>query len=448
MGRFPRLIAVAALAALAGCGFDGSVGPGYQCGEGDWCPAGQSCVGGVCTAGGPEIDAGPGAPDAAPDAGPPAPRCGTLDLLRDDFADGSIGFVWDAWSDVGASVDETGGDLVLVMDQGTVDAWAGVTSAARYDLTDAALEVEVVEVGGVYTLIELDPFGPGLAQIYVSSGTLVAKVIDTVRAEIPYQAAEHRYWRMRESGGTLFFETSPDRAVWNELHSEPMPFPVEHVRALLAAGGQLAGAASEARFGDINLEAAPDLRYCPASDLVDRFDDGALGPSWSRYLDPGCTAIESGGVFTMTFDGVGTDYCGISSDHWYDLRDSSVMIDAETVPGGPDFYAYFQVGLPRTSGSRHEIERQDDLLDIEQEVGGVEMGGFQTAWDPVAHRWWRIREAGGDIFFETSADGVAWTTRLTTTSGFDPSIVQIEIGAGHDTPGPGGPLTWTLPGVN
>lgn len=448
-----RLLAVAALVHLAGCGFDGGFEAGYQCGVDGWCPPGQTCVDGFCASDpSSSPDAEPGTIDASPDGATPVARCGTLTLVQDDFEDGVIGRLWDTFSGAGAVASENGGEAVIALTQGTADVWAGFESDALYDFTDGVLEVEVVGVGGIYTLIEINAFGPGLAQMYVETGQLTAAVLETagagVRAQTDYQAADHRYWRLRESGGTLFWELSADRVAWTALHSEPMPFPGEHVRAYLSAGGQLAAGPSEARFGDVNLDAPEGLVYCPASQLVDTFDDGGAGPNWSRYLSAGCTAIESGGSFNLAYEGTGDAYCGIDSLHWWDLRGSSVTLDAGGVPGGSDFYAYFQVGRPEDGDTRQEIERQGNLLDIEQQLDGVESGALQLAYDAVAHRWWRIRESGGEVFFETAPDGATWTARSTIEAAFDLSMVEVEIGAGHDAPGPGVPLTWVLPGVN
>jgi hypothetical protein len=456
MGSGRRLYPVVALALLSGCGFDGRFESGYQCGVDDWCPPGQICVDGICTG---DPSAPPDAEQALldgspvpPDAEPGAPRCGTLTLLQDDFEDTSIGILWDIFEETGASVSMNAGEAVVALAGGTADVWADFHSDAYYDFTDGVLDVEVLGVGGDFTVVEVNAYGQGLAQIYVATGVLTTAVLETadpgVRTQIPYQAAEHRYWRLRESEGTLYFEVSANRSAWTELHSEPMPFPKEHVRAFLAAGGQLAAGPSEARFGDVNLSAPDGLVHCPASELIDAFDTGATGPIWSSYSDAGCTVVEGSNVLTLTYDGLGTDYCGIDGNHRFDLRGSSVVIDAADAPDGTNFYAYFQVGLSEDDTTRLEIERDGDRLDIEQLVGGVESGPANIAYDAAAHRWWRIREQAGDVFFETAPDGATWTIRQTVEAGFDLSMIQVEIGAGHDDPGPGTTRNWVIPGVN
>jgi hypothetical protein len=43
---------------------------------------------------------------------------------------------------------------------------------------------------------------------------------------ITYIGTEHRWWRMRESFGTLYFDTSPNGKDWNNQYNIPTPFNV------------------------------------------------------------------------------------------------------------------------------------------------------------------------------------------------------------------------------
>jgi hypothetical protein len=46
-------------------------------------------------------------------------------------------------------------------------------------------------------------------------------------------------------------------------------------------------------------------------------------------------------------------------------------------------------------------------------------------------RWWRLSELDGMLTFETSPDGVAFTTRGTAPDPFDLDSVSITLGAGE-----------------
>jgi hypothetical protein len=218
-----------------------------------------------------------------------------------------------------------------------------------------------------------------------------------------------------------------------------VPFPVEHVRGLLAAGGQLPGAASEARFGDVNLDAPAGLRFCPTASLVDDFADGALAPEWVPYSDPGCTIAEVPSDLLIVLDGIGADDCGILSDHLFDLRDSTFAIDAGGTPGVATVSTYIEVDAADdlTTQLRFELDGTD--LDLEQQVAGVDTDVVLVPHDPVDHRWWRIGAAGGRFRLEASPDGSAWTVLLEGDARFDLSTVRLEIGAETVEPGPGLP---------
>jgi hypothetical protein len=433
--------------ALAACSFDADLVPGYQCGEGGSCPAGQICVDGYCAIDPAAADAGADAPDGAVPVG----RCGTISLLQDDFEDGAFDWRWDPWDELGATVIEEAGAVEIDIAAGIADAWAGVTAARWYDLRDGAFSAEVIDVGGEYTVVEVRNVDDENAQVTHRNGVLEAAVYGTtddgVRAEIPYVPADHRYWRLREEDGRLYWETSPDRDVWTSFHDEPVPFATEHVRGMLAMGGQLA-TASEGRFGDVNLDAPAGLAFCPAGDLVDGFDDGQLAPWWEPYTDLECTALEAAGDLLIAFPADGVADCGVLSEHLYDLRDSAVTIEAAGLPADPNVRVFLQAGLPGDRETRLEIEKFGDMLDVEQQVEGADVGQEITPYIAAPHRWWRIRGAAGRIYLEVSPDGAAWTTLHEDDAAFDLSAVRLEVGAGSDPPGPSLPLMISFDRIN
>ena len=60
-------------------------------------------------------------------------------------------------------------------------------------------------------------------------------------------------------------------------------------------------------------------------------------------------------------------------------------------------------------------------------------------YDPVAHEWWRIREAGSKVYFETSPDGLAWKEVQNVPTPADIKAMKVGLGL---VPGsaPSGPL--------
>jgi hypothetical protein len=52
-------------------------------------------------------------------------------------------------------------------------------------------------------------------------------------------------------------------------------------------------------------------------------------------------------------------------------------------------------------------------------------------YDAVAHKWWRIREFIGSFIFDTSPDGVLWTTRATIAYTFAITAITFQVRSGY-----------------
>ncbi len=55
---------------------------------------------------------------------------------------------------------------------------------------------------------------------------------------------------------------------------------------------------------------------------------------------------------------------------------------------------------------------------------------FRVPYDAVAHRWWRIAEAGGMLRFQTSSDGRVFDDHATIATPSYAGAVRVIIGAG------------------
>jgi hypothetical protein len=114
------------------------------------------------------------------------------------------------------------------------NTYAGYTAKGTFDLTGSMMWVELVH-------------GPRMGQArlraYLSEGNelSIGLVDGLLRCEqqvggaylvfltLPYDPREHRWLRLREHNGTIFWETSPDACTWNTLYSNPAPFAVTAV---------------------------------------------------------------------------------------------------------------------------------------------------------------------------------------------------------------------------
>ena len=147
----------------------------------------------------------------------------------------------------GSSVAETGGSLEFTL--GGAEGDIGVISVQPYDLTGSYAIVELNDVGraadvdgsGFGLMLQVSPgdvysWVPSL-QWWVQAGTLwAAWETIGVQNEIgsqAYDSVNHKWLRLRESGGTTYFDTSADASTWVNQYSIADPIPVTSLYATL-----------------------------------------------------------------------------------------------------------------------------------------------------------------------------------------------------------------------
>jgi hypothetical protein len=128
-------------------------------------------------------------------------------------------------------------------------------------------------------------------------------------------------------------------------------------------------------------------------------------------------------------------YAGYTAKGTYDLTGS--MIWVELVRGPRRGQARLRAYL--SEGNELSIGLVDGLLRCEQQTGGAYLVFLTLPYDPEAHRWLRIRELNGTIFWETSADAGAWTTLYSNPAPFAVTAVSpgIFTGTYEPVPAPG-----------
>ncbi|HEX9918049.1 MAG TPA: hypothetical protein VGA87_02715, partial [Pyrinomonadaceae bacterium] len=139
----------------------------------------------------------------------------------------------------------------------------GYLAATRFDLTDGRISVEAASMPGINSFsayfllsnsngdwIALAQGGESLVMRHQVSGVMT----DT---RIPYNAAQHRFWRIRHNraADTLNWEVSPEGVTWTVLHSIPRPFSITNLQPSLTAGKHVVTAPSAtAIFDNLRIE--------------------------------------------------------------------------------------------------------------------------------------------------------------------------------------------------
>jgi hypothetical protein len=94
-------------------------------------------------------------------------------------------------------------------------------SVNSYDLTASQVIIQLANIGNGFTFgVYDDTVANGVAFTAENRFTLVVASADlSVFKAVPYSPVNHRWLRIRENAGTVYFDVSPDRSTWTVLKS-------------------------------------------------------------------------------------------------------------------------------------------------------------------------------------------------------------------------------------
>jgi hypothetical protein len=126
------------------------------------------------------------------------------------------------------------------------------TSAVPYDLTGSEVRIELVRVARralfLRPFLLLESTGPGgltgtnQLEIVVKNGVVIAYYLTEEVGSVLYDPTLHRWLRIREVGGLVYWETSPDGELWIALGTKLRGFDVtqQYVKFGVWSGAQIA----------------------------------------------------------------------------------------------------------------------------------------------------------------------------------------------------------------
>lgn len=120
---------------------------------------------------------------------------------------------------------------------------------------------------------------------------------------------------------------------------------------------------------------------------------------------------------------------------FYDLEDSGIAAGVDVAPqgaGGGVARTVFGIRTDETTANYARFytnKSSGNRRLVAEVVSNSTVSGINDwDYDPVAQRYWRIREDNGFVIFETSANDTTWVERLRAPYYFDPSRVQFYFG--------------------
>jgi hypothetical protein len=175
----------------------------------------------------------------------------------------------------------------------------------------------------------------------------------------------------------------------------------------------------------------------PVALLADDFTNGVIDSLWTTAftVSGSATRAETGGQFVVTLPSstAGTHQAGIQSAANYDLTSDQVTINVGTMVS-TSVAATAALTLFDNADPTYwvRIAQLSGNLNFQKSVAGViSTTGTAVTWNASTHKYWRIREFTGTIYFDTSSNGTSWTNRgsVTTGSSFVPTAVLVRVDA-------------------
>lgn len=162
--------------------------------------------------------------------------------------------------------------------------------------------------------------------------------------------------------------------------------------------------------------------------LIDNFNDNELGPEWG---DSYGGAVEVGGRARVPCL-IGT-YAGYQTGRAWSLAGSSVYVKLVTRPsasGASEAYCSFQV-TSATDGTSAGFTCNvvTGMLRLFSNVDYWDDTALELTYSATDHRWLRLRETAGTLYWDTAPDGATWTNRrtLATPAWIEPADDQLAL---------------------
>ncbi|CUW31771.1 hypothetical protein [Streptomyces reticuli] len=151
------------------------------------------------------------------------------------------------------------------------------------------------------------------------------------------------------------------------------------------------------------------------STLVDNFNDGVIGPDWG---DSYGGANETGGQARVPC--VAGGFASYQTGASWSFAGATVFLKLAAVPaasGGSDVSCNMHVTSPTAGASiGFHYNAVTGMLRIESNIGFWDDNAIEIAYSSTTHRWLRLREDAGTVYWDTSPDGTTWTNRRTATT--------------------------------
>lgn len=182
--------------------------------------------------------------------------------------------------------------------------------------------------------------------------------------------------------------------------------------------------------------------------LIDAFTASTLNTSiWNVVTAGACTLDTVNDLVQVSVPTSSGVYNNLGSAGPYDATGSSVYAQITTAPNGNGgTVTVFKLDAGSNNWVLAQLTSGGSFV-FQVGSSGSPVTVTLPAYDPHQHRWWRIRETGGQWAFDTSPGGLTWTTLTTLAYSWSATAVQFFFQAGATAVQPSG-MVATISNVN
>ena len=188
------------------------------------------------------------------------------------------------------------------------------------------------------------------------------------------------------------------------------------------------------------------------STLQDRFNLTSLQTSlWNQYTAGSATMSYASGGATCNYPASSTSATDgdITSNSTYDLTGSRISLKVTAVPStstkADATFSFTDNSFNNILAWLYEANGSGTgYLYAQQVVSGTQTNLLSITYNSTTHKYWSIREKGGTIYWETSSDGINWTTQYSKANPITTTSLYANIGGScYENETSPGVFTWS-----
>ena len=158
---------------------------------------------------------------------------------------------------------------------------------------------------------------------------------------------------------------------------------------------------------------------CPSSVLIsDDFEDGVMAPEWTVLTATDLVVSETAGVLRVAYaaNSSPNEFAGYREATAHDYTEACVIAEINAIPSASASSASMFVRVGSGPSDNAEFTLSSGMVRSDLHNGASVKQADLRAFDPVAHRFLRLRLTATGTTWEASPDGVAFTTLGSVTT--------------------------------